>query len=246
MTNARYPQSYQTRPMPVRRSPAPARKAPKARTLILLILPVLMVMMMLIGAAMPGINASGDTAPNTADRIVNKGNEATRVDAPITSEIPDTSDYAFVMGATHTTTQGAGKETPKPYTDRDVEVVAKTVYGEALITHSDMEMAAVVWCILNRVDSKGYACGGTIEYVTTFPGQFHGYSESHPVTDHIEELVIDVFERWTAEKNGEMNVGRVLPKEYLYFWGDGKHNYFTTEFLGGETWEWEAENPYEN
>lgn len=82
--------------------------------------------------------------------------------------------------------------------------------------------------------------------MTTFPGQFHGYNEDHPVTEHIEQLVIDVFERWAAEKNGEKNVGRVLPKEYLYFWGDGKHNYFTTEFLGGDTWEWEVENPYGN
>lgn len=246
MTNAKYPQRYQQRPMPARRSQAPARKVPKVSTLILLLLPVLMVMMMLIGAAMPGVNASDENAFHSTDGIGSKKNEITRVAAPKADGESESSDYAFVMGATDTTTHGTEKEAPKLYTERDIEVVAKTVYGEALVTNSDMEMAAVVWCILNRVDSKGYACGETIEYVTTFPGQFQGYSESHPVTDHIEELVIDVFERWTAEKNGEKDVGRVLPKEYLYFWGDGRHNYFTTEFLGGETWEWEAENPYEN
>lgn len=134
----------------------------------------------------------------------------------------------------------------KLYTEEDVCMVAKTVYGEALVTRSDMEMAAVVWCILNRVDSEGYGCGTSIEYVVTFPNQFHGYNEENPVTDHIKELVIDVFERWSAEKAGVANVGRILPKEYIYFYGDGKHNHFTTEFRGGQTWDWSLENPYEN
>lgn len=244
MTNARYPNRYQPDAFRPMRTPG-AKKKPKASTLVLLLLPTLMIMMMLVGAAMPGINASDENAEPATSGIANSG-DVTRVEAPTTGDMTVTSDYAFVLGTTSTTASSEEKEPPKLYTDKDVEVVAKTVYGEALITHSDMEMAAVVWCILNRVDSKGYACGGTIEYVTTFPGQFHGYSEDHPVTEHIEQLVIDVFERWAAEKNGEENVGRVLPKEYLYFWGDGKHNYFTTEFLGGETWEWEAENPYEN
>lgn len=244
MTNARYPNRYQPDAFRPRRTPG-AKKKPKASTLVLLLLPTLMILMMLVGAAMPGINASDENTGPATSGIANSS-DVTRVEAPTTGDVTVTSDYAFVMGTTSATASSEEKEPPKLYTDKDVEVVAKTVYGEALITHSDMEMAAVVWCILNRVDSKGYACGGTIEYVTTFPGQFHGYSEDHPVTEHIEQLVIDVFERWTAEKNGEENVGRVLPKEYLYFWGDGKHNYFTTEFLGGETWEWEAENPYEN
>ena len=36
-----------------------------------------------------------------------------------------------------------------------------------------------------------------------------------------------------------------LPKEYLYFTGDGAHNYFTTEWQGGQTWDWSLESPYE-
>lgn len=132
------------------------------------------------------------------------------------------------------------------YSDVDVEVIAKAVYGEALITHSDMEMAAVVWCILNRVDSEEDFFPDTIMEVVTQESQFHGYSESNPVDPHVEWLVRDVLDRWAMEKDGAEGVGRVLPKDYLYFWGDGRHNHFTTEYHAGMTWDWSAENPYES
>lgn len=132
------------------------------------------------------------------------------------------------------------------YSDEDVAAIAKTVYGEALITHSDMEMAAVAWCILNRVDSAEAFFPDTIVEVVTQDSQFHGYSESNPVDPHIEWLVRDVLDRWSLEKSGAEEVGRILPEEYLYFWGDGRHNHFTTEYHAGTTWDWSAENPYES
>lgn len=134
----------------------------------------------------------------------------------------------------------------KIYTDKDVELIAKTVYGEALVTQSDTEMAAVVWCILNRVDVKDYACGNSIEYVVTFPKQFHGYDPDNPVTPHIKELVIDVLDRWQAEKEGVENVGRILPKEYRFFEGDGRHNHYATSYGGNDYWDWSLESPYES
>lgn len=138
------------------------------------------------------------------------------------------------------------EETTPLYSDEDVAVIAKTVYGEALITHSDMEMAAVAWCILNRVDSAEAFFPDTIVEVVTQDSQFHGYSESNPVDPHIEWLVRDVLDRWSLEKAGAEEVGRILPEEYLYFWGDGRHNHFTTEYHAGTTWDWSAENPYES
>ena len=48
-------------------------------------------------------------------------------------------------------------EPEKPvWSQEEVEAIAKTVYGEAMVTGSDEEMSAVVWCILNRVDSPIY------------------------------------------------------------------------------------------
>lgn len=135
-------------------------------------------------------------------------------------------------------------ETVPLYTDREVELIAKTVYGEALVTNSDMEMAAVAWCILNRVDSPYYP--DTIEGVVTQRRQFHGYNESHPVTKRIENLVRDVLDRWYAEKDGVTDCGRVLPKDYIYFEGDGRHNHYSTEWLSNEFYDWSLPNPYEN
>ena len=56
---------------------------------------------------------------------------------------------------------------------------------------------------------------------------------------------LDVIERWLDEKDGETEVGRVLPREYLFFTGDGKHNHFRTEWDGGQVWDWSLQSPYE-
>lgn len=85
----------------------------------------------------------------------------------------------------------------------------------------------------------------TVEGITTQPCQFYGYDPSNPVDPDILALVEDVLARWMAEKECVGSVGRVLPKEYLYFTGDGAHNYFTTEWQGGQTWDWSLESPYE-
>lgn len=130
-----------------------------------------------------------------------------------------------------------------PWSEAEVIAAAKTVYGESMITGSDKEMAAVMWCILNRVDSPIYP--DSIMEVITAPRQFHGYHEDNPVDEHIESLVRDVLNRWQAEKQGANHVGRVLPAEYLFFWGDGWNNHFTTEYLSDEEWDWSLPNPYD-
>lgn len=136
-------------------------------------------------------------------------------------------------------------ETPepeeKPWTEDEVIVLTKMVFGEAGGVPSKMERAACVWCVLNRCDTYGQ---GVIE-VTTAPYQFVGYRAENPVTDELYDLCEDVLARWYAEKDGETDVGRVLPPDYLYFHGDGKHNYFRNEFRGGTTWDWSYPNPYE-
>ena len=129
------------------------------------------------------------------------------------------------------------------WSQAEVEAIAKTVYGEAMVTGSDEEMSAVVWCILNRVDSPIYP--DSIIGVITQYKQFHGYHEDNPMDAGIETLVLDVLSRWEAEKQGQENVGRTLPAEYLFFWGDGWHNHFTTEFQGGDEWDWSLPNPYD-
>ena len=127
-------------------------------------------------------------------------------------------------------------------TNYEIELLAKTVWGEARGTNK-MEQSAVVWCVLNRVD----AGWGTIAEVITAPNQFHGYSSNFPVTDEIRELVEDVIARWKMEKVCGGNVGRTLPSNYLFFRADstGLSNIFRTEWNGPyEVWDWDCWNPY--
>lgn len=126
----------------------------------------------------------------------------------------------------------------------DAKLIARTLWGECRGVKSKAEQAAVAWCILNRVDAEGYACGTSVEYVVTFPDQFAGYDASYPVTDELYDLAVDVLTRWQLEKAGASDVGRVLPKEYLWFTGDGQRNHFTDEWKGGNRWDWSLPSPY--
>lgn len=135
--------------------------------------------------------------------------------------------------------QGQAADT---YTGEDVELIAKTVWQEARGIPSKAEQAAVVWCILNRVDDDRW--GDTIAEVVTAPHQF-AYDAGAPVTDELRQLAEDVLERWKREREGETEVGRVLPAGYVFFDGDGSHNHFRREYEHtGEYWEFEAESPY--
>lgn len=122
--------------------------------------------------------------------------------------------------------------------------LARMAWGEARGCDT-MEIAATMWCVLNRVD----AWGGTVLRVVTAPSQFHGYSKKHPVEDHLYDLAVDVLTRWQMEKQGASpeEVGRVLPPQYLYFHGDGRHNHFRTHYKHKKAtyWDWSYPNPYE-
>jgi hypothetical protein len=130
------------------------------------------------------------------------------------------------------------------YTESDAIMIAKTLWGECRGVKSKMEQAAVAWCVLNRVDDPRF--GDTIKDVVTAPYQFVGYKESNPVSTSLLELAKDVLERWLMEKNGVPDIGRVLPKEYVYFFGDMGVNYFQTEWLGHGAWAFDCVNPYKD
>ena len=122
--------------------------------------------------------------------------------------------------------------------------IAKTLHGECKDC-TKTEQAAVAWCILNRVDSELPYMPDDIVSVVTQPKQFAGYDEENPVLESLREISEDVMLRWKREKNGETDVGRVLPREYMYFWGDKIHNYFRKECEATEYWDWSLPSPYE-
>ena len=132
----------------------------------------------------------------------------------------------------------------KKYKD-EIPYIARTVWGEARGC-SETEQAAVIWCILNRVDSSIRYMPDNIIDVVTQKHQFLGYVKTFPVTKKIRELVIDVLTRWEMEKAGVENVGRILPPEYMWFHGDGRHNHFRDAYRGGNRWDWSLDSPYED
>lgn len=125
----------------------------------------------------------------------------------------------------------------------DIAILAKTIYGEAGIVASRARQAAVGWCILNRVDSEGFA--DTIREVVTAPHQFAGYRADCEPPEEFIELARDVLIRHHREAEGEENVGRTLPKNYMWFTGNGKENTFTDKWKDGRKWDWSLPSPYE-
>lgn len=133
---------------------------------------------------------------------------------------------------------------PRLYSDEDAIALARLTWGEARgvpdlkvngrVISTRTQQAAVMWTVLNRFD-EGYA--DSIIGVITANGQFHGYSEEHPVEEDLLELAYDVLDRWNAEKHGDV-VMRELPSGYLWFHGDGIWNHFRDAYKNGNEWDW--------
>lgn len=128
------------------------------------------------------------------------------------------------------------------HTEEEIEIVAKILYRECRGIKSKTEQACVVWTMCNRVDA-GYA--DTIKAVATAEDQYAWYPDT-PVWDELYELAEDVLVRWSKESAGYEDVGRVLPNDYLWFSGDGKHNNFRNQYKGGTRWDYSLETPYES
>ena len=108
------------------------------------------------------------------------------------------------------------------FTEEDVAAVAKMLWGEARGCTRDNQIKCA-WVVVNRVDDERFP--DTIQGVLSQPHQFHGYSESFPVTDELYNVAFDVLTRWSYEKQG-IPVRRELPNTYLWFTGNGVENIF--------------------
>ena len=89
----------------------------------------------------------------------------------------------------------------------EAEYISKVVYGTAK-NHSVNDQKAVVWCILNRVESAGYP--DTVQGVCEQPKQWMGYSEDNPVMESIYNMVLEILKAW--HKNGPRPMG----KEFVF------------------------------
>ena len=133
------------------------------------------------------------------------------------------------------------------YTDNDVTMLAKLMFGEGRGIQSKTQLACIVWTVLNRVDA-GY---GSISSVVTAKNQYHYRSGFSTVSDYgydLKALALDILSRWNLEKNGLTSEGRVLPTDYLYFHGTGKENKFRNNYSFSKAtfWNYSLASPYEN
>ena len=145
----------------------------------------------------------------------------------------DTSDYTAILG-----------DAPV-ISESDIIRMTKTLWGECRADRvPTKEKAAVVWCILNRLDSSEFP--NTIEEVVVY-SQFHGYKSKYPVDPELEAIVRDVVARWQLEKQGYSGVGRVLPNDYYFFRADksGYSNVFRKGYKSKKLWDWSLPDPYE-
>lgn len=129
-----------------------------------------------------------------------------------------------------------------PYDEDKAVALAQLMWAEARGC-SKREQSLIAWTVLNRVDA-GYDGMSDFWSILTAPYQFAYYSGS-PYEEYEYRIAVDVLQRWAAEKDGVEDSGRTLPKGYLYYYGDGVHNYFGMNGFSNELW-FGLEDPYEN
>lgn len=179
--------------------------------------------------------------PIDADSIMSLGEQVTIEIAPRNANI-ETDDT--VASDESEPVEDIKKEIIMYFTEKDVIAVAKVLYRECRGVKSVTEQACVAWTICNRVDTG--LGGDTFLEVVSYPNAF-AYEYNTPVDDDLYELALDVLTRWNLEKNGQTDVGRVLPADYEYFYGDGTHNHFRNAYSGNyDIWDYSLESPYEN
>lgn len=128
--------------------------------------------------------------------------------------------------------------------ETDAECMAKLIYGEAGGVASTTQKAAVAWVVLNRMDDPRFP--NTIQGVIKARGQFAGYRYNNPVRQDCLTIAQDVMWRYTIEKQGVVDCGRIIPNNYFYFTGDGVRNYFRQEYRSRWYWNWSLPSPYVN
>lgn len=149
-------------------------------------------------------------------------------------------DHTIIVEAQKLFSKEGQSEQISYYTDEDAVMIAKTLRKECYGMKSTTEMACVAWCILNRVDAEY----GTISDVVTAKHQFAYRSDTEAIDPYLS-VAYDVLDRWQSEHNGEIEVGRVLPLEYIYFSGNGKHNFFRAEYdTSSPKWDYSLTSPY--
>ena len=156
-----------------------------------------------------------------------------------------------VVPNTASTAQTAQEASECPISEAEIIMMAKVMKRECggLVgiyggVSAKARQAAVAWCALNRLDSEDPYYPDTLAEVLTQSGAFAWIPNTY-VDPELLDLARDVVNRWWRERNGETDVGRTLPKEYLFFAGRNGENHFRDKYSGNFTyWDWSMPDPY--
>jgi hypothetical protein len=116
---------------------------------------------------------------------------------------------------------------PKTYPDAELEMLAKTVWGEARGCAAD-EQRLVIWTVFQRVDSGLFP--DTLSAVIAQPNQFVGYDEKHPVSAEIAALCYEEYDKWQDGECPPTFAPYAKTTPYLFFEGDGWHNWYREDW----------------
>ena len=173
--------------------------------------------------------------------VVHEVSAETVAEAENPADAPDLAETPAPTPATEVATVA---ESEPAYSESDAILLAQVMLNEAGGVPSQTEQSMVAWTVLNRVDDGRF--GGSIYEVLAAPAQFAWWSGT-AVRDDLLELARDILSRYGREKAGETSVGRTLPKDRLYFYGDGVHNYFYSSSGGDAAYSFsECPSPYES
>lgn len=116
------------------------------------------------------------------------------------------------------------------YTEADINMLAKLVFAEAGGCSED-EQRLVVWTVFQRVDSSDHDFKdmNTIEAVVTAPNQFAYYPKS-PVIENIRAVCEAEISKWANFEQPPTIEPYAPTLPYLFFEGDGYHNWFRAEW----------------
>lgn len=112
------------------------------------------------------------------------------------------------------------------FTPEEVRIVAQTVFGESSVCSRE-EQRLVAWCICNRVDAGLW--GDTITDVVN-PTQFNGYDPECDVPEEYLDIAREVLEEWSSGQPADVCPPYADSPDYLYFYGDGYHNWFRKDW----------------
>lgn len=110
------------------------------------------------------------------------------------------------------------------YTEEEMNYIGRLITAEAGGL-SNEEMRAVAMTVLHRVDSPKWP--NDMIQVINQDGQYADEDMPAYASDRALEAAFEALDQWNLTKNGLIpEEDFELPEKFIYFFGDGKHNYF--------------------